>query len=93
MPTGAVQLDFGAFPGKTDAVAVVTGQSAITASSFVEAWIAPDVTTEHSADEHWVDPPAVVAGNIVAGTGFTIYGVTRDHRRKWGKWNVDWVWT
>ena len=93
MPTGSVQLDFGAFPGKTDATAVVTGQSAITASSFVEAWIAPDVTTEHSADEHWVDPPSVVAGNIVAGTGFTIYGVTRDDYRKWGKWNVDWVWT
>ena len=93
MPTGNVQLDFGAFPGNTDATAVITGQSAITGASYVEAWIAPEATTDHSADEHWVNPPRVVAGGLVAGTGFTVYGMTADHKRVWGKWTVDWVWT
>ena len=72
---GKTTVDFGAFPGKTDATVAVTGQTGILAGSLVEAWIVPDATADHSADEHWVDPPMVFAGNIVAGTGFTIYGV------------------
>ena len=70
-------LDFGAFPGATDAKVVVTGQTAILAGSLVEAWILPAATADHTADEHWVDPPEVFAGNVVAGTGFTIYGVNK----------------
>lgn len=82
----------------------VSGQATILSSSLVEAWILPAVTTDHSVDEHWVDPPEVVAGSVVAGTGFTIYGVFK--RRSdavpapvrgaspmiYGKWNVAWVW-
>jgi len=71
---GTATLNFGAFPGQTDATVAVTGQTGITGTSLVEAWIFPTAATDHSADEHWVDgPQVVVAGNIVAGTGFTIY--------------------
>ena len=71
---GTDVLDFGAFPGKTDTSVVVAGQTTIAAGSLVEAWIRPVTTAEHSADEHMVESIKVVAGNIVAGTGFTIYG-------------------
>lgn len=75
MPTGTALLDFGSFPGASDASVVVTGQTGIASGSFVEAWISPSVTADHTADEHVVETLEVVAGNIVAGTGFTIYGV------------------
>jgi hypothetical protein len=53
----------------------VTGQAAILAGSLAEAWIFPAATADHSADEHLVETLKVFAGNVVAGTGFTIYGV------------------
>src|SRR5262249_53924476 len=56
----------------------VTGQGSIGAGSLVEAWIVPAATADHSADEHIVDPPMITAGNIIAGTGFTIYATARD---------------
>jgi hypothetical protein len=56
----------------------VTGQTNIAADSQVEAWIRLEATSDHTADEHLVDPPIISAGNIVPGTGFTIYGVARD---------------
>jgi len=102
--TGTATLDFGAFPGKTDATVTVTGQAGIGAGSLVEAWIFPTATADHSADEHWVDPPEVYAGNVAAGTGFTVYGVVKkraeigplgrniDQPRIYGTWTVAWVW-
>lgn len=67
-------LSFGAFPGKADAAVAITGQAAIVSGSLVEAWLYPTATADHSADEHMLEKIKVVAGNIVAGTGFTIYG-------------------
>lgn len=71
---GSTTIDFGAFPGKSDASVVITGQSGIVAGSLVEAWIRPVDTDEHSADEHMVETLKIFAGSIVAGVGFTIYG-------------------
>jgi len=68
-------LDFGAFPGKSDASVNITGQTGIVSGSLVEAWIRPAATADHTADEHMVETLHVFAGNIVAGTGFTIYGI------------------
>lgn len=92
MPTGTATLDFGVFPGTTDASVAVTGQTAIGTSSALEAYISPAATVEHSADEHWVEEIRVMAGNIVAGTGFTIYGRTGDNTLLYGRWNIGWVW-
>lgn len=72
--TGTAILDFGAFPGASDASVAVTGQAGIVAGSLVEAWIRPVDTADHLADEHMVETIKVFAANIVAGTGFTIYG-------------------
>lgn len=71
---GTATLDFGAFPGKSDASVDVTGQSGIVSGSLVEAWIRPEATADHTADEHMAESLKIIAGNIVAGTGFTIYG-------------------
>lgn len=73
--TGTATLDFGAFPGASDASLVITGQVGILAGSLIEAWLRPAATADHTADEHVVETLQVMAGNIVAGTGFTIYGV------------------
>lgn len=99
--TGTILLDFGAFPGKSDASVAVTGQAAIAADSKIEAWIMPAATVEHSADEHLVETLKVIAGNIVAGTGFTIYGFNHSQIVNpkgttpmiYGRWNIGWVWT
>lgn len=92
MPIGTATLDFGAFPGATDASVTITGQTGILTSSAVEAYISPAATAEHTADEHWVENLKVAAGNIVAGVGLTIYGRTDDNTRLYGHWNIGWVW-
>jgi hypothetical protein len=102
---GTALLDFGAFPGASDASVAVTGQSSIAGSSLVEAWLFPAATDDHSADEHLVETLRVLAGNVVAGVGFTIIGAlgSPQNAAQWptaggigtliyGKWNVAWVW-
>lgn len=104
---GKTTVDFGAFPGKSDASVAITGQAGIVSGSLVEAWIFPEATADHSADEHLVETIKVVAGNIVAGTGFTIYAVNSNTlnesppgnpqgagrgTRLYGLWSVAWCW-
>ena len=89
--SGTTTIDFGAFPGKTDASVDVTGQGSIVSGSLVEAWLRPVDTADHTADEHRVEEIQVVADTIVAATGFTIFGRTRN-RLIYGLWTVAWVW-
>lgn len=78
--TGTTVVDFGSYPGKLDTSVAVTGQTGIVAGSLVEAWLRPDGTAAHSADEHIMAMTMlrIIAGNIVAGTGFTIYALAQD---------------
>lgn len=78
--SGTTTIDFGAFPGTTMAQVTVTGQASIGSTSLVEAWIFPTATSDHNEDEHIVAAMLfdVIAGTIVAGTGFTIYAVARE---------------
>lgn len=71
---GTATLDFGAFPGASDA-SVAVASAGIGSSNLVEAWLFPAATTDHTADEHLVESLKVVAGSVVAGVGFTVYGV------------------
>lgn len=72
--TGIAEVDFGAFPGVSDASVAVTGQAAIDSStSQVQAWLMAKATTDHTADEHRVETISVTAGDITTGVGFTIY--------------------
>lgn len=104
---GSTTLNFGAFPGTTDTSSAIS-DATILSSSLVEAWIMPTSTSDHSVDEHWVDPPLVVAGNVQAGVGFTIYGKAPDvwggdaqkldftpancDNLVYGAWTVAWCW-
>jgi hypothetical protein len=41
---------------------------------LVEAWIRPVATADHTDTEHMVETLKVFAAEIIAGTGFTIFG-------------------
>ena len=75
MATGTAILNFGAFPGNSDTSVAITGQASILSGSFVEAWLVPTATADHTADEHLLESIKVIAGNVIAATGFTIYGI------------------
>ncbi len=104
---GAVQIDFGAFPGTTDTTLAVA-VTQISSGSVVECFVMPAATTDHSVDEHWLDPPEVFAGSVNAGVGFTIYAKAKDlwggvtglgmqppdlDNLVYGKWQLGWRWS
>ena len=104
---GSVGLDFGAWPGNLLTSVDIIGQVAIQAypTSLVECWIIPLATVDHTADEHPLESFEVFAGNIIAGTGFTIYGVSEwiaggqakeyggnSRFAPWGLWTIGWCW-
>ena len=99
MPTGSTTLNFGTAASKTlDVSAVVTGQTAILAGSKVEAYLMADTTADHSADEHIMAASMfrLTCGDIVAGTGFTVYAVGEDYLAKaglTGQFTIQWVWS
>ncbi len=92
MATGTATLNFGALPGVMDVSIAVTGQAAILSDSLVEAWLRPAATADHNADEYIVEELKVLAGNISAGTGFTIYGQATGRTPIYGQWTVAWAW-
>jgi hypothetical protein len=90
---GSTTIDFGAFPGNTNVALNVTGQTGIASGAEVDAWLTAAATADHSIDEHVMDGPIVLAGNVQAGVGFTIYAAARDLGGKaYGLWSVSWVW-
>lgn len=92
---GTATLDFGVHPGDSEASVAVTGQTNILAGSLVEAWVALTATSDHSADEHRLEKLKILAGDVVAGTGFTIYGEGESDGnggQLTGTWSVNWVW-
>lgn len=70
---GVAEIDFGPFPGCSDASVTITGQTRIESTAAVQAWLQPQATADHTADEHRVETISVCAGNITPTVGFTIY--------------------
>jgi len=92
---GTADLDFGAFPGKTDAKVDITGQTGIVSGSLAEAWIRPVNTADHYDEEHMVEDLRIYAGNITPGTGFTVFGYAGSSIGTtliYGVWKIGWVW-
>ena len=87
--SGSATLNFGAT--LTDSTSLQIADTNILVTSLVDAWIVPAQTVAHTADEHWVENFKVMAGNIVPGVGFTIYGVATLGKVS-GDYNVNWVW-
>jgi hypothetical protein len=97
---GETTIDFGAFPGKSDASVTVTGATVagIQTTSLVEAWISPKATADHSADEHLAETINVVArpDTIIAGTSFRIDGWNTSKLGDtllYGLWTVGYCWS
>jgi hypothetical protein len=92
MAVGTAVLDFGPWPGASMASTVVYGQLGILATSQVSASVSlSGATADHSIDEHRVEQLKVMAGNIVAGDSFTIYGECLNSLT-YGAYTIDWVW-
>ena len=91
---GVAIVDFGAFPGASDTSLAVTGIPAIKSTSGIVVALTAAASADHSADEHWAETLKAVAGNVVAGTGFTIYvkDIGVGDTRIYGKWNVAYHW-
>lgn len=100
MKSGRAVLDFGTFPGAAHTSVAVAGQSDIPADAIISAWIDRRETADHSADEHTVERIAITAGDVVAGTGFTVHGVLSDQATPatgnaplaYGQFAVAWSW-
>jgi hypothetical protein len=92
LATGTATVDFGAFPGTSLASVAVTGQTEIGAGSKVEAYTMAESTSDHTVNDHLYAGSliALTCGNIVAGTGFTIYATCLDQMQ--GTFAVHWVW-
>ena len=70
---GTFTANFGAFPGVHEVI-VSVADAGIAAGSVVIANIRPQVTTDHSADEHYAEAPSfhVIPQSITAGVGFEV---------------------
>lgn len=88
---GSTVIDFGAHPGATNVSLDITGQGSIASDAEVDAWLTATATADHTIDEHMIDGPIVIAGNVQAGVGFTIYAAAKDGNA-YGEWSVSWVW-
>jgi hypothetical protein len=87
---GTATVDFGS-SGALDASVAVTGQAAILTSNLVEAWLSMAASANNTGDNAFAENLEVRAGNIVAGTGFTIY-VKCTFGKAFGQYNINWVW-
>ena len=91
--TGTATIDFGAFPGANEASVAVTGLTAISATSKVEAYImGDDTSSDHSAADHRYLALflGLSCGTPTAATGFTIHA--RSTEKIQGTVSVRWVW-
>lgn len=84
---GTASIDFG---GKATNASVAVSAPTITGSQLVEAWIFPATTASNTVDNHRTENIHVVAGNVVAGVGFTIYAQVENGFAH-GIYNVAWV--
>ncbi len=78
MASGSAIVNFGAFPGSSDSSVIITGQIGILSNSIMQAWLMPIATSDHSSDEHLLEPIKVLAGNIVPGSSFTVYALNNN---------------
>lgn len=90
---GLATIDFGAFPGSSEASIAVTGQASILATSKAEAYImGDDTTSDHTAEDHRYAAAliALTCGTPTVATGFTIHGRCLDKMQ--GTFALRWIW-
>lgn len=77
------------FTGRATSGFVVVN-AAIPATANITVSLPVRASSNHTADEHWVEELDVYAGNIVAGVSFTIY-LKCKRGTATGNFNVDWL--
>lgn len=92
--TGDALIQFGSGLGSNEASVSVSGQTAISSTSKVEAFVmGDDSTSDHTASDHryFESFANLTCGTPSNGTGFTIYA--RSIHKLTGEWRVRWVWS
>lgn len=90
---GTGTVNFGSFPGSNESNLTITGQSQITTNAKIQVYVMAESTADHTVSDHTYLPlfAQFTAGNIAAGTGFTIYG--RSTEKLQGTFKVNWEWS
>ncbi len=91
--TGTATVDFGAFPGSNEASVVITGKTEIVPTSFIDAFIMFEASTDHTENDHAYAEllMSVSCGTIVNAVGWTIY--CRSEHKLQGTFKLRWVYT
>lgn len=92
---GTDVLDFGAFPGASEAGKFIFA-GGVTGTSNIDCWIRPVATADHSSDEHIHENIEIRLGLVTAGVGFVINGHEGNSfgdAMLYGLWNVNYMWT
>jgi len=89
---GYTTIDFGGGAGAASVDVAVTGQTAITGTSYAEAFFMADSTSDHTVEDHcWANTYcALTCSTATAGVGFTIYARSID--RLTGTYKVRFTW-
>lgn len=90
---GTAVIDFGAWPGSTEASVSVAGQGTILSTSAAEAWVMAEATADHSEGDHAYLPRfiALTCGPATAAVGFPINA--RSEHQMQGTFNLRWAWS
>lgn len=89
--SGSADADFGAAPGSDIATIVITGQTTITTNSYIIVRKMAIATSDHSDFDAVVSHIDLTTTAATAGTGFTIYAMSRMGRLT-GKYRIQWSW-
>lgn len=88
---GQAVIDFGAWPGSNEASVTVTGQTGISASTPVEAWLMAEASGTHTLqDATYAARFISLTCSAPSGTSFTIYA--RSEHKLQGQFAVRFVW-
>ena len=90
---GTSILNFGNFPGNSEASITIVGQTGILSTSLITAELSQvGTTTGHTVADHRFARAFinVCIGDIVPGVGFTIFGNSLEKMQ--GEFEVQWVW-
>ena len=87
---GTATIDFGAFPGSSEASVTITGLTGLT--SGAQAYFGADTSSSHTVSDHQYAAQLIglSVSSITAGVGFTIYARCLDKMQ--GTFTVRYVW-
>jgi hypothetical protein len=89
---GTSVINFGAFPGNSEASVTVTGQGDIDDTAVVHVWFSRAATADHTVGDHSYASAMIglTSSDVVNSTGFTISARCLDKMQ--GTFNVNWGW-